>query len=199
VTIKRALVQPSMPDWRSCASAAARLEDELGIEHSPLRLVGPITHIEVPPDHLVRWMRACALPDVSAVVGEFEKCYADGVDLTAAAVTALGPLMRDNANARGRSVEDSWIAVVDALPDGWDEARSLVLTLKLAKAHADDNQGLVNAMREGLAEGGWEFADLWLWKLMRLTLADTAAARERTVDDLTAQLIAQLSRRASLA
>lgn len=176
------------PDWDTCVAAAGRLERELGIKDAPrLSVHGRTSTIQVSREQLLAFLGLLRVRDANSLVTELVELEEA---LDPAGFIAVSWLVEDNAQARGRSVNASWNAVVARLPAGWEQSSTLVLTLKTARAVADRDWQLFNAWRQKLAIDEMDgFIFLWLWKFGRTVLADTAVARDEPLDELLGRLI----------
>jgi hypothetical protein len=188
---ERLQVRGRPPDWDACASAAGRLERELGIEDAPaLSVRGPTITIDVSGKQLLAFLALLRVHDASALVTELLRLEED---VEAAGLVAVSRLIEDNARARGHSVEASWDALGGRLPVGWQQSSTLVLTLKTVRAVAHSDWQLATAWRHRLALDAMDgFVSLWLWSIGRDVLADTAIARNEPADELLSRLIGRV-------
>jgi hypothetical protein len=121
-----------------------------------------------------------------------ENVFAAGHDVGPAAVIVLNRLIEDNAEAHGRSREDSWRAVRSALPDEAARSRMIQATVRSAMAAGEGRWAAFSAWGGMLSALGVAPAELWLWYLTREVLRDTATARGATMADLLVTLRSKL-------
>jgi hypothetical protein len=181
----RAAATPTAPTWGGCSVAAGRLERELGIEDGvALELEQPPIIIEPSPGDalvFVRSLRFADAPDVVRYLAEV-----DGAAFETGALGALPALVHDNAEARDRDTQETWMAVKRATPS--DLRRLIIFRLVFELLGAADRGDWLtfNAVREkAIIEGpGHGLAYLMFWRIGRTLLEDTAAVRGRSVSQL---------------
>jgi hypothetical protein len=178
------------PTWEGCAALIVQLHSELGLP--ALNLHPPTnrgTVLQVGAQDLLRWLKVLDAEDGPEAIRRLEEVLSAGDDLATAAVVVLNRLIDDNAAAHRRSREDSWHAVLSALPENAAKGQTLQVIVRLAVAAADGRWAAVSAWAGKLsAHGGANVAELWLWYLTRAVLSDTATARGAPVADLVARL-----------
>jgi hypothetical protein len=177
----------SWPDWDRCAGAASALERELGIHDAPeLRLDPPVRRVTLEMSDIEAYLSALECGTAESALTRVAEC--DG-DAFLGGVVALERLVVDNASVRGRAASDSWGAAIDSLGPKASELWMVQLAVQLPRAMAEERWPLFNALMGKLsAEGGAGFVFLFLWRLGRIVLEDTAVARSTTIEDLVALL-----------
>ncbi len=189
---ERALVEPRMPTWDTTRVAAERLERELQLDEAPLlRLFAPTRSVEARREDLAPFLLAVREAEAGAALERFA-APSQGDVLLGGIVYAAGRA-HDNARARNRAVVETWAAVVRHLPDGAMELSSTNKAVLLARASDDGDWIRFNAALERMEiDGDRGFVLLWLWRIVRDLLADTARARESTIDTLLNTLAERL-------
>jgi hypothetical protein len=189
------------PTWDACERAASVLEQELGLEHVPL------LRLDIPPRLVVGeeadlraffdWLEAPE-GDREAFVRAFSPPESDDGDAFFGGLIAIEGLIRDNADAHGRSKAESWKMLRERLETFLRErefvgmqAPYVAFGLCHAQSREDWNEfsAWVGKLR---VEGGWGPVLASFWRIAREVLEDTAVARECDVADLLSRIRANL-------
>ena len=181
------LVGGSVPEWDGCNVAVRFLEEELGLEVTPLAADTATLAVELGREEVCAFIELLHFDSL----GEIVKSY-DRLDpkLEFAGLEVVAGLLGDNARARGRLVEES-LRVVLAEPLAEEEPRSRILfsVLNMVSACIRDDSEMVSAWGQKLFVGGhgeW----IWpcLWWFGRKVLEDTAVARGSSIETLVGRL-----------
>lgn len=182
----------SAPDWDRCAAAAKALEVELGLDDAPvLALEPPVRRVEVQTGDIQAYLYALECPTADLALDRLVEC--DG-DALLGGIVLVERLVVDNANVRARTLSDSWDALISRLGPEACDLEMVQLAIQLPRALGEENWRHFNALVGKLqVEGGQGLVVLWLWRLGRLVLEDTAVPRGTGAQELVALLRSKVS------
>jgi hypothetical protein len=180
---ERALATPEMPSWDTVRTAAEQLEAELGLEETPtLRLVAPTRTMEITTADVAAFLLCLRSAEAGAAIDGFGAAKAD---VLLGGIALIAWLARDNADARQREVVETWAALLVQLPEGAMELSSTNKAVVLARSLDQSDWVRFNAAVERMViDEDRGFVLIWLWRIGRELLDDTAKARSTTVNAL---------------
>lgn len=187
---RRAAVRRVPPRWALYEKAARRLLRDLGVDDAPTLRMRPRT-VWVRPerDDINAYVQLVVLPDARDALLRLHN-QREG-DALIGALWVVVDLVLDNADARRRPPEESWEAIARAITaetDKTDPDPSHLVLGALSIAHAVWTKAWeqLNAALEDISiAGSFRPTIMYLWKIGRMIIDDTANARNIPTDEIT--------------
>jgi hypothetical protein len=190
----RMMVAHAFPDWVSCERAARGLFVELDVDDpATLRLQPETVWVAPMREDTDAYVRVVLNQDAADALRTMNE-RVDG-DPLFGALWVVVDLARDNAEARQRSVEETWEAFAALLMGELgelepDESLPLLGALAMPEAVWAKRWEHLTAALEGLQiePTGYRTTVMYLWKIGRMMMKDTADARGMSMEEMSGLL-----------